>query len=185
MAEAAENAGASANSEESVEPKKKGGGKGLLIGLVGALLLGSASAYGVMSGLVPLGGAPEAELAEGAPGADGAGGAGDATAAKPAAETDAFLKLEPIVVGLSRAGGPNQLRLTLSIVTTDTRLGDVEAEQDRILDALNTLLRALDGDDLADSAGIDRLRAQMLRRIRVSTDPSAVRDLLITEYFLF
>jgi flagellar FliL protein len=54
----------------------------------------------------------------------------------------------------------------------------------RILDVLNTYLRAVDVRDLEQPAAIARLRAQMLRRIQVVTGEGRVRDLLITEFIL-
>ena len=54
----------------------------------------------------------------------------------------------------------------------------------RVLDVLNTYLRAVDVRDLEQPSAIPRLRAQMLRRIQVVTGPDRVRDLLITEFIL-
>ena len=54
----------------------------------------------------------------------------------------------------------------------------------RVLDVLNTYLRAVDVRDLEEPSSLARLRAQMLRRVQVVTGEGRVRDLLITEFVL-
>ena len=180
MAETEETEPATEVAEEAAEPKKKkGGGKSLLIGLVCMLLFGGGSAYAVMSGLIPLGDDPKAEQAD----AEGKDKKKDAKKEKVA--NPKFYELEPITIGLAGKTGGRQLRLKLTLETTETHYALVEEQKDRILDALNTLLRAIEARDLAEPSAIDRVRAQMLRRIRVAIDPNAVTDLLITEYFIF
>jgi flagellar FliL protein len=49
---------------------------------------------------------------------------------------------------------------------------------------LNTYLRAVSEDQLGKPAALERLRAQMLRRIQVVTEQGQVKDLLITEFVL-
>jgi flagellar FliL protein len=60
----------------------------------------------------------------------------------------------------------------------------VAALMPRVLDVLNTYLRAVQARDIEDPAALARLRAQMLRRIQVVTGDGQVRDLLITEFVL-
>ena len=54
----------------------------------------------------------------------------------------------------------------------------------RILDVLNTYLRAVEVRDLEEPAALVRLRAQMLRRVQVVTGEGRVRDLLVTEFVM-
>ena len=54
----------------------------------------------------------------------------------------------------------------------------------RVLDVLNTYLRAVEVRDLEEPAALARLRAQMLRRVQVVTGEGRVRDLLVTEFVL-
>ena len=54
----------------------------------------------------------------------------------------------------------------------------------RILDVMNSYLRAIDTGSLEDPAAMVRLRAQMLRRIQIVTGEGRVRDLLVTEFVL-
>jgi flagellar FliL protein len=54
----------------------------------------------------------------------------------------------------------------------------------RILDVLNSYLRAIDVAEIEDSAALVRIRAQLLRRIQIVTGEGRVRDLLVTEFVL-
>jgi flagellar protein FliL len=54
----------------------------------------------------------------------------------------------------------------------------------RILDVLNSYLRAVEVAELEDPSALVRIRAQMLRRIQIVTGEGRVRDLLITEFVL-
>ncbi len=159
---------AAAEAKPSAKDGKKGGMVPLLIGVVAAIALGGGAAYGVMSGLIPT---PDLS-------------ADPATKEEKKEEVAlAFLELPPISVPLPPEDGrARQLRLALSVETTADQILEVEAQAPRLLDALNTLLRAIDEDDIAKPAALDLLRAQMLRRLRLATHPEAIRDLLIVEY---
>lgn len=159
--------------------KKKGGAMPLIIGLVAALVLGGATAFAVMSGIVPIPGDEQP-----ADGGQAEGGHGEEKMMDEA-HAPKFVGFDPLTVTFQQDGAARQLRIALSIETTEPYLQTVEEQKPRILDALNTLLRALDERDISDPSALDRLRAQMLRRIRISTDPTAIQDLLITEYVIF
>lgn len=58
----------------------------------------------------------------------------------------------------------------------------VEALQPRIVDTVLTFLHALDERDLASIRSLDRLKAQMLHRVRQVTGDEAVRGVLITDF---
>ncbi len=149
--------------EEAPEPKK--GKKGLLIGLVLALLLGGGSFYAVFSGMVL---APAEEMAD----------------AKPQLEETkkaTFVPLDPIVVSLGRTSA-YQLRFSAELEVEPTKKDDVANLKPRILDVLNGYLRAVEVQDLQDPAALVWLRVQMLRRIELVTGKGHVKDLLITEF---
>lgn len=155
------------------EGEKKGGGMmPLVIGLVLALLLGGGAAYGVMSGLVPLPfGGDETASAE-------------TEAESEPEEAPVFVEFDPIEITIGSAQAPRRLRLRFALETVADRQAAVEAVKPRILDALNSVLRAVEPEDLARPASLDRLRAQLTRRVRIAVDPGAVRDLLILEYVI-
>ena len=63
-------------------------------------------------------------------------------------------------------------------------MAQVDALQPRIVDVLLTFLHALDQRDVSSVWSLDRLKAQMLHRVRQVTGDDAVRGVLITELVL-
>ena len=61
---------------------------------------------------------------------------------------------------------------------------DVTKLTPRVMDVLNSYLRAVAVSDLEDPSALVSLRAQMLRRIQLVTGEGRVRDLLIMEFVL-
>lgn len=150
------------------EPPKKRSKKPLLIGLVLALVLGGGGFYATFSGLI-LGGAEEYAEEEQVPG--------------PLTGI-AFVPLETIVISLGPDSGSEHLRFTAQLEVADSAAADVTTLAPRILDVVNSYLRAIDTASIEDPHAMARLRAQMLRRIQVVTGEGRVRDLLITEFVL-
>ena len=93
-----------------------------------------------------------------------------------------FVAIDPMIVSIARQGGVSQLRLKLALEVVAGRAGDVTEIMPRILDVLNSYLRALETIDIGDAATLVRLRAQMLRRVQIVTGTDAVKDLLIQEF---
>lgn len=162
---------------DGAQQKKKGLMGPIMIGLAAAVVLGAGAAFAVMSGLAPIGDAPK-ETAEEKKKRE----AKEALAKTP---PPVFVAFEPLTITVVADGAPRQLRLQLSLETTEPFAPRVEEMRPRVLDALNTMLRAMNQDELTEPSSLDRLRAQMLRRIRIATDPTAVKDLLITEFVIF
>lgn len=152
-----------AAAEGSARPAK---GKGLLLGLALAAVLGGGGFYAVRSGLVD----PAALL----------GGGGHEA---PAAEV-AFVALEPIMTTLPAGASARALRFTGQLEVDPAHAAEVAMLAPRVLDTLGTYLRAVDVADLGNPAAVQRLRAQMLRRVQVVTGEGRVRDLLVTEFIL-
>jgi flagellar FliL protein len=150
------------------EVPKKRSKKPLLIGLVLALLLGGGGFYAAFSGLIL--GADESHAEE-----DHAPGPLTGIA---------FVPLETMVVSLGADSGSEHLRFTAQLEVVDSAAADVTTLTPRILDVLNSYLRAIDTASIEDPHAMARLRAQMLRRIQVVTGDGRVRDLLITEFVL-
>jgi flagellar FliL protein len=150
------------------EVPKKRSKKPLLIGLVLALVLGGGGFYATFSGLILGNGEDHAEE-EHAPG--------------PLMGI-AFVPLETIVISLGPDSGSEHLRFTAQLEVVDTAEADVTTLTPRILDVINSYLRAIDTASIEDPHAMARLRAQMLRRIQVVTGEGRVRDLLITEFVL-
>ena len=150
------------------ETPKKRSKKPMLIGLVLALMLGGGGFYAAWSGMI-LGGGEAVEHGEVAP-ASIAG--------------IAFVPLETMIVSLGPDAGSKHLRFTAQVEVVDNAAGDVALLAPRILDVLNSYLRAIDTASIEDPQAMARLRAQMLRRIQIVTGEGRVRDLLITEFVL-
>ena len=76
------------------------------------------------------------------------------------------------------------LKITLVIEVGPGREAEVEAVKPRVIDILNGFLRAVDEREFHLPRSMERLRAQMLRRVQLVTPEGAVRDLLIQEFVL-
>lgn len=150
------------------EAPKKRSKKPLLIGLLLALVLGGGGFYATFSGLI-LGSEEEHADENHAPG--------------PLMGV-AFVPLETIVISLAPDSGSEHLRFTAQLEVVDSAAADVTTLTPRILDVINSYLRAIDTASIEDPQAMARLRAQMLRRIQVVTGEGRVRDLLITEFVL-
>lgn len=150
------------------DPPVKRSKKPVLIGLLLALLLCGGGFYATWSGMI-LGGSGHAEDKHADPG--------------PMTGI-AFVPLQTMVVSLGPDSTSEYLRFTAQLEVVDTSVADVTLLAPRILDVLNSYLRAIDTDSIEDPQAMARLRAQMLRRIQIVTGDGRVRDLLITEFVL-
>ena len=182
MADAAETA-------DQAPPKKKRK-LGLMLGLVGALALGGGGFYAVYGGLFD----PMALLAGGGGGGDGAGGQGGSKGGghgEASAEGGvagfgdvAFVPMDPIMISLPPGAAAKHLRFTGQLEVSPDHAAEVVGLMPRVIDVLNTYLRAVEVRDLEEPSSLARLRAQMLRRIQVVTGAGRVDDLLISEFVL-
>ncbi|MBL9053376.1 MAG: flagellar basal body-associated FliL family protein [Tabrizicola sp.] len=158
---------ATADPPQDEAPKKKSK-KHLLIGLVLALLLGGGGFYATWSGMI-LAAEPKDEHGDQGP---------------TALAGIAFVPLETMVISLGHDAGSRHLRFSAQVEVVDTAATDVTLLVPRIMDVLNSYLRAVDTASIEDPQAMSRLRAQMLRRIQIVTGEGRVRDLLITEFVL-
>ena len=166
-----------AEAEEPVDgeedaPKKKSK-TGLIIGLVLALALGGGGFFAVYSGMLL---APASD--------DGHGAEGEAPVLVLDLPPVAYVDLDPLVISLGRAASNKHLRFRASLEVEPNYLKDVEGLKPRVLDVLNSYLRAVEIRNLEDPGALIMLRAQMLRRIQLVTGEGRVRDLLILEFVL-
>lgn len=163
-----------ANAEASLEgadaASKKKGALGLILGVVLALVLGGGGFYAVWSGLIlaPMG----AEKAE-AP----------APKLEPLADI-AFVPVGPIVISLGPGSEAKHLRFQAQLEVQGQYQADVERLLPRVVDVLNSYLRAVEPSTLEERGALTRLRSQMLRRAQIVIGEGRVRDLLIMEFVL-
>jgi flagellar FliL protein len=155
----------SADNPPAEKPKK--GKLGLILGLAAALALGGGSFYAVYSGLVD----PASLMHHEAP-------------AEPVLGDVAFVPMDPIMISLGPDASAKLLRFAGQLEVGPEHAAEVAGLMPRVLDVLNTYLRAVEVRDLEEPASLARLRAQMLRRVQVVTGEGRVRDLLVTEFVL-
>lgn len=138
----------------------------MLLGLILAPLLGGAGFWAAYSGFVPL------------PGQGAAAGA--AATAPPLIAT--FVPVDPITVNLGAVGASRHLRFVAQLEVQPAEAAEVARLMPRIVDVLNTYLRAVDLPDLQEPSAMGRLSAQMLRRVQIVAGPGRVNDLLVMEF---
>ncbi len=157
---------------EAEAPPKTGGKLGLILGLALALALGGAGFFVTYSGMIalPFG---------------GAGRTGEVEAArKPDLPPVGFVPLDPITVSLGPGANARHLQFTAQLEIDPAQEAQVRLLIPRVLDVINTYLRAVEIADLENPAAMSRLRAQLLRRIQIVTGNGGVRDLLVTEFII-
>jgi flagellar FliL protein len=162
--------------------KRKKGGKRKLILFVGVPLVVVilAVAGAVVMGIGPFGGGEDEEVAtEESHGEDGehggAGGAGHV----------GFYELPQMTVNLNTTDGTTAfLRMTVSLeIANDTpeNRAQLDSMLPRVLDNFQVYMRELRLDDLSGSAGLFRLKQEMLSRINRAVEPVQVSDVLFSE----
>jgi flagellar protein FliL len=159
------------------EPSGKGGKKKLFI-IIGLILLlvvgGVAGAY--FTGLMD----PVIEMIT--------GGSGEEVASGEEGEGDphgpvVFYDLEEMLVNLNTGGRKSsflKIRISLELARAED-IPRVESVMPRIVDNFQTYLRELRIDDLKGSAGMYRLREELLRRVSAASAPAQIKDVLFKE----
>ncbi|HWA91256.1 MAG TPA: flagellar basal body-associated FliL family protein [Rhizomicrobium sp.] len=95
----------------------------------------------------------------------------------------AYYDVPDIIVNIQSAdGSPAYLKLSTSLeLNTAEEKAGMTALMPRIVDQFQGYLRELRIDDLKGSAGVLRLKEELLRRINVAAAPYKVRDVLLKE----
>jgi len=95
----------------------------------------------------------------------------------------AFYDVPDIIVNIQSAdGSPAYLKLATSLELNNAEeKAGMTALMPRIVDQFQGYLRELRIDDLKGSAGVLRLKEELLRRINVAAAPYHVRDVLLKE----
>jgi flagellar FliL protein len=94
-----------------------------------------------------------------------------------------FYDLPEFLVNLNTGGQKARfLKMQVSLELADEEsLKVVQEFQPRIIDSLNTYLRELRASDLSGSAGLHRLREELLKRINQFIAPARAKNVLFTE----
>ncbi len=152
---------------EEDAPKKKG--KGMLFGIIGAVVLGGVGFFLTFSGMLFGGGEEPAE---------------EPKKMATASSLPTFVPIDPLVISLGADASSRHLKFAAELEIDPEYQEEVTTLMPRILDILNTFLRAVEDSDIESPTSMTRLRAQMLRRVQVVTGEGRVKDLLITEFVL-
>ena len=160
--------------EEGDSGSSSSGGKKKLLIIVGAVLLlligGGAAAY--FTGMLdPLLGDSEEPVGEGESVADGLA---------------VFFDLDEMVVNLNTSGRRQSvLKIKVALeLASQADLVKVQAVIPRVVDNFQTYLRELRVDDLNGSAGLYRLREELLTRVNVAVQPAKVNAILFKEMLI-
>lgn len=98
----------------------------------------------------------------------------------------AYYTMPQFIVNLNTTG-KNQIFLKTTVileVAKETDIPFIESNIPRLVDGINTYLRELRPSDLAGSAGIQRLREEILLRVNKAITPVQINDVLFKEIFV-
>lgn len=174
--------------DEDIEdmPRKKLSGKVLVLFILLPLLLVGAGAGLYFTGFFD---SAEEQVVEEEHGEEEAKEAAPKTIAeKDIEEVDpdappVFLPLEDILVNLDASGRRStflKISMSLELYKQDD-VAAIEAVLPRVLDSFQTYLRELRVEDLRGSAGMYRLREELLLRVNAAASPVKVRNVLFRE----
>lgn len=164
-------------------PRKKLSGKKIVLFIVVPLVLilgGGAGLYfsGILDGLLGKKDEEHAEEHAAEPVDEGP---------KDCSPTPVFFTEFPEILVNLNTGERRPAFLKLNLSLEVCRLEDIPALtalMPRVLDAFQVYLRELKTDDLRGSAGIYRLREELLMRINTASHPIKVKDVLIKEFLV-
>ena len=174
-AEDAEDGEEGSDDEDGEEGASKKGGKGKLLIIVGVALLlvlgGAAAAYftGLLDSLV---------------GASGGGAEGSEESADSGIAL--YYDLPELLVNLNTSDRKQvflKMRITLELRNPQD-VPTIEGMMPRIIDNFQVYLRELRIDDLKGSAGMYRLREELLTRVAAAAAPAKVSDVLFKEMLI-
>lgn len=151
--------------EGAPEKKKRSLVKTLLIFVLPALLVAGGGAYFFLfSGGEPAEGEAHAEVAP----------------------PPVFLDLPDMLVNLVGVGGERALlKLSVALELPDQEtVAKIEPIMPRVTDNFQVFLRELRVEDLSGSAGMFRLKEELVRRVNLAVAPTEVRDVLFKEMLI-
>jgi flagellar FliL protein len=102
--------------------------------------------------------------------------------AAAASSRPVFIDLPEMALTLPNGGHPRQMRIKLSVELAQgaSEQQATDALSPRVYDALLTYLRTLQDSEVDGGLGMDRLRADLYRRLELVVGPGVLRDVLIT-----
>jgi flagellar FliL protein len=169
-----------AEQEDATAAPKAAKGRKLVFLLGGLVLLlagGAAAAY--FTGMIP-GLGPHAEAATPHEGEAPSAGHGPDEASAPAV---AFVDMPDLIVNLqSEPRRMRFLKLRLALEVEGGPMAEkVRALLPRVMDGFQVYLRALTPEELNGSAGVQRLKEELVARANLAVEPLKVGDVLLKE----
>ncbi|HTM78135.1 MAG TPA: flagellar basal body-associated FliL family protein [Devosia sp.] len=112
-----------------------------------------------------------------------AGSSSEAAATAATAPQSFIFNLPPMTVNLNNeADGEAFMKLTVALeVANEEMMTQIQPSLAKVTDAFQVYLRELRKSDLEGSAGIYRLKEELLRRVNVAIYPSKVESILFKE----
>ena len=100
-----------------------------------------------------------------------------------ASEEMVFFPLEEIIVNLNTGGRKSSfLKIKISLeLTSSEDISRIQSVMPRIMDNFQVYLRELRIEDLKGSAGMYRLREELLSRVNAAAAPAKINDVLFKE----
>lgn len=105
---------------------------------------------------------------------------------EPAVQEAYFYDLPEMLVNLNTGGRKaSYLKVSVSLeVESESVIPEIESKLPRIIDNFQVYLRELRVEDLDGSAGMFRLKEELLRRVNASVSPAEVKDILFKEMLI-
>ncbi|HWV20137.1 MAG TPA: flagellar basal body-associated FliL family protein [Devosia sp.] len=122
-----------------------------------------------------------------APAADAHSASGEHGAAAGehgAGAVDTFIfNLEPMMVNLQSVDGvQNYMKLTVALeVANESMMTEIQPRLAKVVDAFQVYMRELRKSDLEGSAGVYRLKEELLRRVNLAVYPARIESILFKE----
>lgn len=154
---------------DAAPPRRGLSGKKIVLIVVPLLLVAAAAGYFLTRDRGPVDQAAVQRAAEAA-----------------AASNVVFYDLPDMLVNLSAAGTrPSYLKVAVSLELPDQSVVErLRILEPRVVDQFQIYLRELRTADLRGSAGVARLREELLRRVRAAVEPVPVNDVLFREVLI-
>lgn len=95
-----------------------------------------------------------------------------------------FIRLEPLMISLGGDAAGQNLRFEGFLEVPSSETENVTTLMPRVMDALNTYLRAVEYQDISEPSALLKIRLQMLKRVQFVVGDDAVTDLLVSKFLV-
>lgn len=160
---------------------KKPGKKPLIISVVLMVVGGAGGYFATSSGLISVSG--KASTTQSEDGLSQKNRTDMVEAVEPLPDI-AYVALEPVVVTMIHTEQVFNLRFRAQLEVNAMYKEDVAKITPRIIDVLNSYLRALEIDDFRNGSALTKVRAQLLRRFQAVAGQGRIRDVLVMDFTL-